>query len=116
MGSSRQQGDPRVTNHLTGLFPDLEAIFEGAEAIQSLTGHPGWAHITRLLEAEADALGRQLDGMSDPLPYEKLCLWHGRRDGLLFALNAAQSMLTWTEKRISEQRAKHERTAEPVGG
>jgi hypothetical protein len=111
VGSS-QQTEPKFSRHVKDAYPTLEAIFEAGEAVQALVAHPGWAHIADMLEREIRTIDSELDGMTDPLPYEKLCLRHGRRGGVRSAIDAAQTILAVAERKHDEQRAKHERGAD----
>lgn len=79
-----------------------------------MMAHPGWAHITRLLEDEVRELDRSLDGMTTPLPHPDMCLRHGRRGGLRGAAEAAHAIVSVSGREQARQRAKHEGTAEPV--
>lgn len=82
------------------------------EAVESLVAHPGWAHVTRLVEAEVAEIDRTLDGRDEPLEQAQYALKHGRRGGLRGAMEAAEAILDLYRTALDEQRRKHESGAE----
>lgn len=99
--------DPKFTRHLDDLYPTLEGLFDAAEAVEDMLAHPGWAHLTRLLEAEAAEADVEVDGrlLESRAEY---AFAHGRRGGLRSAMVAASTLLRRAESKLAEQRAKHE--------
>lgn len=111
MGSNLGR-DPKITRHVDDLYAELDPLFEAAEQVQAVLDHPGWAHVMRLLDAEvatteADADGRLLESRSH------YAFAHGRIGGLKGAREAARAILEKAERRMAQQRARHERGAEP---
>lgn len=105
--------DPKFTRHLKDAFPTIESIAEANDAVAATVASPGWNLVLALLNAEIAEIDRQLD--SGPLlesraEYAHL---HGRRGGLRGAKDAAHALMHRAETRLEEQRAKHERDAEP---
>jgi hypothetical protein len=105
--------DPKFSNHLKDVWPSLTDLFGAGENVRDLMTHPGWADVYRLVEAEIATIDRDLDGSLEPKSQAEYALKHGRRDGLLGYLRAAQAIVGRYEQRLEEQQRKHEGDAEP---
>lgn len=94
-------------------FPTLREMADAAEDIESLTMHPGWAHVCRLLGDAVTAIDARLDGglLDSQAAYAHA---HGRRAGLRAALEAAAAIRYRAEQWDAEQKAKHEGAAEAL--
>lgn len=108
---SNLKSDPKITRHLKDLYPDLETLFMAGEDVDGLTGHPGWARVVELVEAEIARIDADLDGNSVPLTQAEYAMAHGRRGGLRFVLEAPATLAAVSLQRLEEQRAKHEHDA-----
>lgn len=88
----------------------LEDLFAAAEDVTALIEHPGWAHVIRLIDAEAESSDRLLDGvlLDSRAAYAHA---HGRRGGLRGAQEAADAIVRTAERKLADQREKHERGA-----
>jgi hypothetical protein len=86
-------------------------LFAAGEAVADLLGHPGWAHVKRLLDAEALVVS---SGMGERLleSRSEYAFRHGRLGGLRAIDTAADAIVRRAEQRRLEQAAKYE---DPVG-
>jgi hypothetical protein len=105
--------DPRFANHIKDVWPSLTDLFAAGENVRGLMAHPGWADIFRLIEAQVAEIDRALDGASTPKTQAEYAMEHGRRDGLFGYLRAAQAIVGRADKKLEEQRQRHEGDAEP---
>lgn len=100
--------DPRWTGHVNRVFADnLEELLAAAEAVESLLTHPGWTHLSRLLDAEAEQVsavtdGRLLESRAD------YAFAHGRMGGIRSITLAAEAILERAQHKLAEQQSKHE--------
>jgi len=107
------QIDPRMERHLKVIYPQPHDLFEAAETVGALVAHPGWLHITRLLEYSVATIDAGLDGREEPLTQAQYAARHGRRDGLRGAQAAADAIIGKAALVYERQRATHEGDAEP---
>jgi len=107
------QIDPRMERHLKRIYPQPQELFEAWDAVDALLAHPGWLHITRLLEYEIATIDAGLDEPHTPLTQAEYAMGHGRRDGLRAAQKAADAIVGVGEREHVRQRARHEGDAEP---
>lgn len=107
--------DPRWANLVDDLFPrrDLQAILDASEAVQATIASPGWPIVMALLEAEVGRLDVELDGDRPLESRADYAAKHGFRGGLRAPERAVQALIGRAESRYAEQRARHERDAEP---
>lgn len=112
MGSiSAARSDPHYKRHVRG--SDLEGLFAAGEAVEGLIGHPGWAHVNAIVDAEIAEIDRALDGRDEPLSQAHYALKHGRRGGLRGARDAAEAILDRYRTALAEQQRRYEGDAEP---
>ena len=112
MGSSLgQRSGPPWTGHVDRLYGEFEDLFAAGEAVEALLAHPGWEHITRLLDAETDQVMAEADSrlLESRADYAYA---HGRAGGLRALRLAAQAILDRSALRLEQQRSKHERGAD----
>lgn len=112
MGSSSNRPDPGYTNLTRNVFHKLDDLFEAGEAVRALQAHPGWTHLSRLIDATTDEVDVSLDGrlLSSRSEYA----WaHGRRSGLRAMRDAAHAIVSEADRKLAEQQAKYEGAAEP---
>ena len=107
------KSDPKMDRHLDVIYPEPQHLFEAGDAVQALILHPGWVHITRLLEYEIATIDSGLDGRDEPLTQAQYAARHGRRGGLRGLQAAADAIIGRAEREYERQRAKHEGDAEP---
>jgi hypothetical protein len=105
--------EPEYVSLTRRAFPGLNALFDAGEDVRQLMTHPGWAHVTGLIDlalADADAVldGRLLDSRAD---YARA---HGRRHGLRSMQQAAHAIVSESDRKLAEQRKKYEGAAEPA--
>lgn len=107
------QADPQFTRHVDDVFRTMEELFEAGEAVRQLLMHPGWAHVARLVEAETATVDAELDGrlLDSRSAYARL---HGRRGGLRAMEEAARAIVGKADRKLEQQRSRHEGAAEPV--
>ena len=93
------------------MFGSLEDLFAAGEAVEGLLSHPGWAHVARLIEAEAAAVEAKMDGrlLESRAEY---AFAHGRLGGLKAAASAAAAIRSRAALRLEQQQRKHEGDAE----
>lgn len=94
-------------------YPVLLDLFAAGEEVAALMEHPGWRHVSALLDlavADADAMldGRLLDSRA---AYAQA---HGRRSGLRSMHEAASAIVAESTRKLAEQRTKYEGAAEPA--
>lgn len=111
MGSNLGTATPSFLNDVDSHFTTLDDLFTAGEAVEQLLAHPGWAHVTALLdveiaEIEATTDGRLLESKSH------YAFAHGRMGGLRGARQAAEAILSRARLRLEQQQAKHEGDAE----
>ena len=104
--------DPRLTRHVDRIYPDLQDLFAAGEAVEDLLAHPGWLHITRLIEYETATVDFDLDGRAEPLSQAEYAMAHGRRGGLRAIEGASGAILSKYRSALEAQRRRHERGAE----
>jgi hypothetical protein len=104
---SRSPSGPPWVGHVDSQFKSYEELFAAAEAVESLLSQPGWAHVMRLLDAEAEAVSATADGrlLESRAEYAYA---HGRMGGLRAVKLAAQAILDRSALRLEQQQAKHE--------
>lgn len=105
--------DPRFTRHVDDLYSTLEELVAAGEAAEALLAHPGWAHLDALLNAEVATIDAELDSGRVLESRADYAVRHGRRGALTAPSGALQALVGRAESRLAEQRAKHERDAEP---
>lgn len=112
MGSNPRP-DPAFVNLTRNVFHDLDTLFEAGEAVQALQSHPGWAYLSRLIEAEIDDVDLKLDGrlLDTRADYAHA---HGRRGGLKALAEAARAIVSEADRKLAEQQRIHEGAAEPA--
>lgn len=103
-----------MDRHLDRIYPELQRLFEAGDEVASLMIHPGWLHITRLLEYEIATIDSTLDGRDEPLTRSQYASYHGRRGGLRAFQAAADAIIARSEREYARQVAKHEGSAEPL--
>jgi hypothetical protein len=111
---SNQKAEPGLTNLTRSLYQgDMLGLFNAAEDVESLLSHPGWAHVTSLIEAELRGLDERLDGqlLDTRSDYARLT---GRRSGLKALTEAARAIVSEAARQREQQRRKHEGAAETV--
>lgn len=101
-----------MDRHLDRIYPEPQTLFEAGDEVASLMMHPGWRHITRLLEWEIATIDATLDGRDEPLTRAQYASWHGRRGGLRAFQAAADAIIGKSEREYERQVAKHESGAE----
>jgi hypothetical protein len=94
-------------------FPDMLDLFAAGEEVAQLMTHPGWRHLSTLLDlatADVDAMldGRLLDSRA---AYAQA---HGRRGALRAMHEAASAIVAESTRKLDEQRTKYEGAAEPA--
>ena len=104
--------DPRMDRHLKAIYPEPHVLFDAGDAVQGLVQHPGWLHVTRLIEWEIATIDATLDEGNTPLSRAEYALLHGRRDGLRAMQRAADAIFDRAQREYRAQRATHERDAE----
>jgi hypothetical protein len=92
---------------------DLSGLFEAGEAVRALVAHPGWVHVSRLVEEEIAQIDFSLDGRLRDTRAE-YAFDHGRRSGLRAMQQAADAIVHVAEHERDKQQRKHEGAAEPV--
>jgi hypothetical protein len=102
-----------MERHLKVIYPEQQELFEAGDAVSALLTHPGWLHVTRLLEYEIATIDSGLDEPHTPLTQAEYAIGHGRRDGLRAAQKAADAVILVAAREYDRQRAKHEGDAEP---
>lgn len=119
MGSSldaTQKPHPAWANHAdAALGDDLNRLFEAGDAVEALQLHPGWGHVQQLIRREIRQVNARLDNALLPTRSDYAYL-HGRLSGLKAAGLAAEAILSRAQKRLAEQRAKHEADGSPSEG
>lgn len=105
--------DPGFTNLTRNILHSLDELFEAGEAVRSLQEHPGWTYLSRLIEAKAAEVDAQMDGRLLDSRSE-YAYAHGRRSGLRAMADAAHAIVSEADRKLKEQQARHEGTAEPV--
>lgn len=113
MGSTRQV-DQRVASLVKDELTDLDELFAAAESVESLVSSPGWAYVSRIVDAEIAQIDRDLDRGDEPLTRAQYAKKHGRRGGLLSARDVAEAILQRARNEHERQRAKHEGSAESL--
>lgn len=105
--------EPEFTALVRRTFPDLESLFEAGDDALGLLGHPGWDHVTRLIDAAVADIDVRLDGqlLDSRAEYARA---HGRRSGLLATREVVRALVNEANRKRREQARKHEATAEPV--
>lgn len=112
MGSNpEQRPEPAFTSLVKNVFPSMEELFEAGEAVRQLVQHPGWVHVSRLLEAEIASVDSSLDGRLQE-SRSAYAFAHGRRGGLRAMDEAARAITSRADQKLAEQRRKHEGAAE----
>lgn len=94
---------PRPGNLTDATFPELEQLVRAAEALESLSQHPGWELLTELLGAERQAELRSVGGRD--VAHTAYAHAHGRVSGL----EAPEGIVTAVITRAAERRAEVER-------
>ena len=102
-----------MDRHLDAIYAEPQHLFEAGDEVQALLAHPGWLHITRLIEWEVATIDHGLDGRDEPLTQAQYAARHGRRGGLRGAQAAADAIIGKADREYRRQRAKHEGDAEP---
>jgi hypothetical protein len=102
-----------MDRHLERIYPELQRLFEAGDEVASLMAHPGWLHVTRLLEYEVSTIDATLDGRDEPLTQAQYAWWHGRRGGLRGFQAAGDAIIAKAEREYARQVTKHEGDAEP---
>lgn len=105
--------DPHYDRHLKQIYPLPQDLFEAGEAVQMLIAHPGWLHVTRLLEWEIATIDSGLDDRDEPLTQAQYAGRHGRRGGLRGMQQAADAIIDKANREYERQRSIHEGDAEP---
>lgn len=111
MGSNLGTVSPALLNDVDAFYSTFDDLFTAGEAVEQLLAHPGWAHVTGLLdvqiaEIETSTDGRLLESKSH------YAFAHGRMGGLRGARQAAEAILSRARLRLEQQQAKHEGDAE----
>lgn len=106
---------PPWTGHVDRQYAELDELFAAAEAVEALMAHPGWDHVTRLLDAEAAQVSATTDGRLLESRSE-YAFAHGRMGGLRAIKAAAGAIVGRAAQRLEQQRSKHEGMAESVPG
>jgi hypothetical protein len=112
VGSNPERSEPEFSNHVRRIYSSLDELFEAGEAVRSLVTHPGWVHISRLIEEKIAEIDFSLDGRLLATRSE-YAHQHGQRHGLRAMQQAADAIVAVAERKRREQQAKHEGTAEP---
>ena len=94
-----------MDRHLDRIYPEPQQLFEAGDLVQSLMVHPGWLHVTRLLEYEIATIDATLDGRQEPLTQAEYAHWHGRRGGLKGFQAAVATIIARAEREYERQRA-----------
>lgn len=102
-----------MDRHLDRIYPESHRLFEAGDEVASLMVHPGWLHVTRLLEYEVLTIDATLDGRDEPLTRAQYASFHGRRGGLRAFQAAADAIIARAEREFARQSVKHEGDAEP---
>src|SRR4051812_39488154 len=102
-----------MDRHLDRIYPEPHRLFEAGDEVASLMAHPGWLHVTRLLEYEVFEIDKTLDGRDEPLTQAQYAARHGRRGGLRAFQAAADAIIARSEREYARQVTKHEGDAEP---
>jgi hypothetical protein len=106
-----------MDRHLDRIYAEPHHLFEAGDEVASLMVHPGWLHITRLLEYEIATIDATLDGRDEPLTRSQYASYHGRRSGLRAFQAAADAIIARAEREYARQVVKHEGGAEsPLNG
>lgn len=109
--------NPRYTRHVDAMYPQLEDLFAAADAVDSLSQHPGVGIVAGILGREMEHIDLTLDGTEVPLHQSEYAFAHGRRGGLRAFQQAAVALVARADKRRTEQAQKHESGAETsLGG
>lgn len=105
--------EPEYVALVKRALPDLESLFQAGDDVMALMLHPGWTHITRLLDASVADIDARLDGnlLDSRAEYARA---HGRRNGLSALPHLARAIVAEAERRRREQERKHEATAGSV--
>jgi hypothetical protein len=95
------------------ILPDLEALFRAGDDVLALLSHPGWDHLTRLIDAAVHDIDARLDGhlLDSRAEY---AMAHGRRSGLSAITGLARAIVAESERKRREQSRKYEAAAEPA--
>jgi hypothetical protein len=103
--------EPSFTNLVGDVFTSFDELTSAGEAVRQLMGSPGWAHVIRLVDAERSKIDSQLDGglLPSRADYARA---HGRRSGLRGLEAAAHAIVTVSDRKLAEQRSKHESGAD----
>jgi hypothetical protein len=109
---SNQKADTGFTNLTRSLYQgDILGLFDAGEQVENLLAHPGWTHVARLVQEEADGLDRKLDGRAlDSI--QEYAFDHGRRGALLAFLEAARAIVSHAASERSKQARRYEGAAE----
>lgn len=104
--------DPRFTHLVDEMFSDdLTGLFEAAELVEALVGHPGFRVVERLIYAEKARLDDELGSDRVLGSRAEYAARHGRLSGLRGVRDAITAVRSRAELRLREQRAKHENGA-----
>lgn len=104
---------PEYVSLTRRLYPGMNDLFDAGTDVRDVMRHPGWEHVTRLIDAmlaEADTAldGRLLDSRAE---YARA---HGRRSGLRSMAEAARAIVSEADRKLAEQARKYEGAAEPA--
>ncbi len=115
MGSIRSGSprEPSFTNLVGDVYTSLDELTHAGEAVLALVESEGWSHVVRMVEAERAKIDAKLDGelLATRADYARET---GRRRGLYGFIAAAESIVAVSEKRLAEQRSKHEGGADAL--
>lgn len=108
MGSNPERRQPAHGNAVRDSFRTLESLTEAADAVRSLLAHPGWAHVSRLLDAEIAKIDARLDGDRLLETRSEYAHLHGQRRGLRAALGIAHAIVSYADERLERERQRYE--------
>lgn len=80
---------------------------DAADAVRALLAHPGWSHVTALVDAEIADLDARLDAdkpLESRADYASL---HGQRRGLAALAGLAHAIVSKTDERLAEEHARN---------
>jgi hypothetical protein len=89
----------------------LEQVQLAADVARDLMAHPGWQVLKVLVDAEIATIDRDLDTGRPLESRADYAARHGRRGGLRAPLQLIEALVADAERRVAEQRAKHEGAA-----